>query len=258
MRLIRLLAVVWLLPLLALACGGIGSTPAAPGDPLQGDLNVFAAASLTEAFNALGAGFKSAHPAVSLSLVFAGTPTLVRQISEGAPADVLASADAASMQNAVDLGLAVGAPQLFARNRLEIVVGAGNPKRVSGLADLARPDVLFITEAATVPAGRYAAQALAAAGVRPSPRSFENDVKAVLAKVSLGEADAGIVYLTDVKAAGPKVSGVAIPDAQNVIAAYPVVAVRASRNRSAGSAFIDLLLAPAGQAVMARYGFSPP
>ena len=258
MRLIRVKVFVTLLPaLVMLACAGLPPTVGAGHGGLKGDLNVFAAASLTESFNSLGADFRRAHPAVNLSFVFAGTPTLVTQISQGAPADVLASADAANMQSAVDLGL-VGAPLVFARNRLEIAVGAGNPKRVTGLADLARPDVLFITEAATVPAGRYAAQALAAAGVRASPRSFENDVKSVVAKISLGEADAGIVYVTDVRAAGPKVAGVAIPDAQNVIASYPVAVVRRSHHGAAGTAFIDALVSAAGQAVMARYGFSPP
>lgn len=259
MRLIRLQPALLAAAVAALACGGLApSSPAGPADRLQGELDIFAAASLTESFNALGTAFREAHPSLTVHLVFAGTPTLVTQIAQGAPADILASADGANMQNAVDQGLVAGTPRVFARNRLAIVVGAGNPKHLAGLADLARPDVLFITEAATVPAGRYAAQALASAGVKASPRSFESDVKSVVAKVSLGEADAGIVYLTDVRAAGPKVAGVVIPDGQNVITSYPVATLRGSRNSSAGQAFLEQLFSAPGQTVLAHFGFSPP
>ncbi|TME17589.1 MAG: molybdate ABC transporter substrate-binding protein [Chloroflexi bacterium] len=238
------------------ACGSVPA-PVSP-DKAGGDLSVFAAASLTEAFKAAGTGFKAAHPGSNPTFNFAGTPTLLTQLLQGAGADVFASADQPNMQKAVDAKLVAGAPRVFATNKLEIVVGAGNPKHISGLADLARADVLYITEAPDVPAAKYAAQALAAAGVKPAPRSLEADVKGVVSKVALGEADAGIVYVTDVRAARGRVSGVAIPDAQNPRAGYLVAEVRAAHNPYAARAFIDYLLSAGGQQVLQGFGFTPP
>ncbi len=248
-----------LLAILALAACGPAAAPSPPGsaDRLRGDLNVFAAASLTDAFNAAGDAFQKANPEVKVILDFAGTPTLLAQIQLGAAADVLASADQPNMQKALDRGLVTGTTPIFARNRLEIVVAAGNPRHVTGLADLARQDVLYIAEAPSVPAGKYAAQALAAAGVKANPKSLETDVKSVVSKVQLGEADAGIVYVTDVRAAGPKVTGVAIPDAQNVVASYPVAVVKGSPNATAAGGFIDYLLSRGGQALLESFGFAP-
>ncbi len=235
------------------ACGSVPA-PASP-DKLGGDLSVFAAASLTEAFKAVGGGFKAAHPSSNPTFNFAGTPTLLTQLQQGAGADVFASADQPNMQKAVDSNLVAGKPRVFATNKLEIVVAPGNPKHISGLADLARADVLYITEAPDVPAGKYAAQVLAGAGVKPSPRSLEADVKGVVSKVGLGEADAGIVYVTDVRAARGRVSGVVIPDAQNVIASYPIAELRGARNPAAARAFIDYLLAH-GQQTLQGFGFT--
>jgi molybdate transport system substrate-binding protein len=218
-------------------------------------VSVFAAASLTAAFNTLGTGFQGANSGVTVKFNFAGTPTLVTQIEQGAPADVFASADTANMDKLKGDGFTAGNPQVFARNKLEIVVAPGNPKGITGLADLAKPGVIYITEAPTVPAGMYALQALKMAGVTVTPKSLETDVKSVVSKIELGEADAGIVYTTDVTAAGSKVTGVPIPDADNVIATYPIVAVKATTNAAVANAFVAYVLSATGQAKLQSFGF---
>jgi molybdate transport system substrate-binding protein len=237
------------------ACGGTGS-----GDTRQsavaGDVNVFAAASLTEAFSAVGPAFQRHHAGLATHFNFAGTPVLLAQIQQGASADVLASADEASMQKAVAAGVVTGPTRVFAHNRLEIVVGRGNPRHVRGLSDLARPDLLYVTADPAVPVGRYTARALSAAGVRVSPRSQEPDVKSVLGKVELGEADAGVVYVTDVVAAGTRVTGVPIPDDQNVVATYPAARVAGSRNAENAARFLEFLQSAEGQAILGRFGFA--
>jgi molybdate transport system substrate-binding protein len=151
----------------------------------------------------------------------------------------------------------VGTSQVFAHNKLEIVVAAGNPKGITGLADFAKPGVIYITEAATVPAGKYALQILASAGVKVTPKSLETDVKSVVSKIELGEADAGIVYVTDVKAAGSKVTGVPIPDSVNVVATYPIVTVKGTKNSALANAFIAYVLSADGQATLQSFGFLP-
>ena len=236
-----------LLGLLALACGSSTDSLGVP------NVEVFAAASLTDAFKSLGSSYHLA----SVQFNFAGTPTLVSQIEQGAQADVFASADTTNMDKLVADGLASGQPKVFAHNQLEIVVAPGNPKGITGLADLARPGLIYISAGPTVPAGKYAAQALAKAGVTVHPKSLETDVKSVVSKIELGEADAGIVYTTDVKAAGTKVAGVPIPAADNVVATYPIVDVKATKNSGAAAAFIKFVLSSEGQATLARYGFQP-
>lgn len=224
--------------LLLAACGGLGATSQPPA-------KVFAAASLSEAFKALG---------LNASYNFAGSPTLVEQLAGGAQADVLATADQSNMQKAVAAGVVKTTPQVFASNRLAIVVQAGNPKHITSLTDLTRPGLLVVLCAPNVPCGAYATQAFAKAGVSGvKPASLETDVKSVVSKVALGEADAGIVYATDVKAGGPKVTGVDIPDADNVFARYPVAALS-----TRGQAFVAYLLSEQGQAVLRRYGFGAP
>ena len=239
----RKLAVV--LGLLALSCG---NSPAGSAPPT---IDVFAAASLTDAFKALGSSFHGAN----VRFNFAGTPTLVTQVEQGAQADVFASADTANMDKLKADGFVSGEPKVFAHNQLEIVVAAGNPKGITSLADLARPGVLYISAGPTVPAGKYAAQALAKAGVTVHPRSLETDVKSVVSKIELGEADAGIVYTTDVKAAGSEVTGVQIPDAYNVVATYPIVEVKGAKNSAAAAGFIAFVLSAEGQAKLATFGF---
>src|SRR2546430_2804939 len=194
------IATAW--ALLLVAC----PSPNATVMPQIKDLNVFAAASLTDAFNKAGDEFAKSNARVHFIFNFGSSSTLATQITNGAPADVYASADEANMEKIVDANLTDGRAQLFATNRLEIAVAAGNPKRIGGLADLARPDVVLVLAAPTVPAGKYALDALGKAGVTAKPVSQEVDVRAVLNKVSLGEADAGIVYVTDVRSAGPAAS----------------------------------------------------
>lgn len=231
---------------LLLAAALLTACGAAPA-PAQQHVTVFAAASLTEAFDALKA---------DATFNYAGSPTLVQQLAGGAQADVLATADETNMRKAVSAGLLKGTSRSFATNRLQIVVQAGNPKHIAGLSDLARSGLLVVLCADNVPCGSYANQALAKAavtGVRPV--SLETDVKSVVSKVALGEADAGIVYATDVEAGGAKVSGVNIPDADNIVASYPIASVSGS---AAAQAFIDLVVGARGQAVLRRYGFGPP
>jgi molybdate transport system substrate-binding protein len=236
------------------ACGGSSSPPTTA---LSGTASVFAAASLTDSFKALGTAFQTAHSGTTIQFNFAGTPTLVTQIEQGASADVFASADKTNMDKLTADGFTSGTSQVFAHNKLEIVVAAGNPKGITGLADLAKPGVIYITEAATVPGGKYALQILAKAGVKVTPKSLETDVKSVVSKIELGEADAGIVYVTDVTAAGGKVAGVPIPDSVNVIATYPIVAVKGTKNSALANAFIAYVLSADGQATLQSFGFLP-
>jgi molybdate transport system substrate-binding protein len=219
-------------------------------------VTVFAAASLTEAFRTIGKDFEAAHPGTKVELNFAGSSTLARQIVEGAPADVFASADEDNMQKVA--GEVAGTPQVFARNRLAIIVPKGNPKHVAGLADLTRAGMTLALTAPAVPVGRYALEAFAKAGVTAPAGSNEVDVKAVVTRVSMGEADAGIVYVTDVTAGGAKVEGVAIPDAHNVIARYPIAALKAAPNAAAARELVAYVLSAAAQRVLAGSGFLAP
>ena len=255
MRQRRLAVLVPLVALVLAACGGGGGG----GDSTSGgagtEIKVFAAASLTAAFTELKDDFTRSHPGVAVSLNFAGSQALATQIRAGAPADVFTSADQSNMAKVQDL---VDSPQVFAGNLLQIVVGKGNPKGVKGLADLGRSDLKVVLAAPEVPAGKYARQALDAGHVRVEPVSLEDNVKAVVTKVSLGEADAGVVYVTDVTADKARVDGVDIPKEQNVPAAYPIAAVKASRHAQEAQAFVDLVRSPDGQRVLRSFGFSPP
>ena len=239
--------------LLVAGCGdesGGSSGAAAPSE-----IKVFAAASLTAAFTELGQQYTSANGGTKVTFNFAGSQALATQIQQAAPADVFASADLANMDKVKDL---VGTSQNFASNLLAIVVEEGNPKGVKGLDDLARPDLKVVLAAPDVPAGKYAAEILGKAGVAVKPVSQEDNVKAVVTKVSLGEADAGIVYVTDITAGGAKVEGVDIPREQNVLATYPIATVKASRAPDEAQAFMDLVLSAEGQQVLKQYGFLPP
>lgn len=251
-------ALLFIAVALLTACGGGGTASPPAATPLSGTISVFAAASLTDSFKALATSFQAAHPQVTVQFNFAGTPTLVTQIEQGASADVFASADMSNMDKLTAAGFTTGTPQVFVRNQLEIVVAPGNPKGINGLADLAKPGVIYITEGPTVPAGKYSLQALAKAGVKVTPKSLETDVKSVISKIELGEADAGIVYTTDVKAAGSKVQGVTIPDADNVIATYPIVVVKGSKNGDVANALIAYVLSATGQAILQGFGFLAP
>jgi molybdate transport system substrate-binding protein len=253
---IRRSSVVAAVGLVAAACGSPGPVSSSPAAPSPD--TVSAAASLTAAFQSLGSAVGQVNPPLLAEYNFAGSPTLVAQIQQGAPVDVFASADQPNMQKLVDGGLVIGSPRVFATNRLQIVVAAGNPKGITGLADLVRPGLVVVLCGPAVPCGRYATQALQKAGVRVVPASQETDVKAVVSKVALGEADAGIVYVTDVKAGGAKVQGIAIPNNQNVVATYPIAVVKAASHGRAAQAFVDFVLSPQGQRILASFGFGGP
>jgi molybdate transport system substrate-binding protein len=251
-RVSRFLVVAALLAACGSSPGTAATSPAATPSPapLSGNLSVFAAASLTASFNALATSFQAANPGVTVKFNFGGTPTLVTQIEQGAPADVFASADTTNMDKVTKDGFTAGASLVFAHNQLEIVVAPGNPKGITGLADLAKSGVLYISEGPTVPAGKYSLQAV-------TPKSLETSVTAVIGKIELGEADAGIVYTTDVTAAGSKVSGVTIPAANNVIATYPIVVVKGTTNAAAAYAFMSYVVSVTGQSSLASFGFLP-
>ena len=233
----------------AVGCGSSSQNVSSPG---PSSALVLAAASLTDAFRAVGAAFAKEHPDETVTFSFAGSQSLVAQIKEGAPGDVFASADERSM--AAVSGSTTSPPQVFARNTLAIAVAPGNPKHISGLADLARSGITLVLAAPAVPAGNYARKALTAAGVTVHPKSEEENVRAVLTKVELGEADAGIVYTSDIAAAGDKVDRVAIPASVNQIAHYPIARIS---DEVVGHDFVAFVLSDRGQQILQRYGFLP-
>jgi molybdate transport system substrate-binding protein len=238
----------------ASSAAGPGRTPAGGG--LSGPLTVFAAASLADAFRAEGRALSGAHPRLRLTFSFAGSPSLVAQIRDGAPADVVATADELTMRPLREKAL-VSAPQVFARNRLVMVVAPGNPERIGALADLARPGLRVVLEAPEVPAGRYSRQALERAHVVVRPRSLELDVRAAVNKVATGDADATIGYVTDVRDVRG-VAGVPIADEDNVVTRYLVAEVREGRHRAAARAYVEELLHGVGQRVLRDRGFLAP
>jgi molybdate transport system substrate-binding protein len=252
---IRLAAALAAAVLALAGCGGGGDSGGGSGAASPGEIKVFAAASLTAAFTELGENFTAANGGTRVTFNFAGSQALATQIRQGAPADVFASADLANLDKVKDL---VGTPRNFASNRLQIVVEKGNPKDVTGLGDLASSDLKVVLAAEEVPAGKYAKQVLDQAGVTVRPVSQEDNVKAVVTKVALGEADAGIVYVTDVTAGGDRVEGVDIPEDQNVTATYPIATVEASKAPDQAQAFVDLVLSAEGRRVLERHGFRPP
>src|SRR5262245_1205735 len=238
------------------ATAGSAAAPSSAAPKASGSINVSAAASLTEAFNDLQTTLKTQQPNLTITYNFGGSGALVTQIQQGAGVDVIATADTDSMKKLQNDG-SVEDPVVFAHNKLEILVQPGNPKQIKGLADLARPDVKFVTEDDTVPAGKYSAQALTKAGVNAKPVSKEPDVKSAVAKVTSGEADATVVYKTDVTAAGSKGEGVAIPDDQNVVADYPIAILKATKNHAGAAAFVDAVVHGRGQDALQRRGFLP-
>ena len=239
------------------ACGG-GDDDASAGDSeITGDVTVFAAASLTESFTEIGDAFGAEHPD-AVTFNFASSSDLVAQILEGAPADVFASADQNNMAKLTDASGASGEPLVFATNSLQIAVEPGNPLDITGVADLQNPDLVIVTCDPDVPIGRYSQEVFANAGVSVTPDSYEEDVKAVLNKVVLGEADAGVVYTTDVSAAGDAVTGVEIPADVTVAPEYPISVTAAAPNPAGAAAFVEFFRSDAGQAILQRLGFSAP
>ena len=224
----------------------------------KGDVVVFAASSLTEAFTEMATAFKTDNPDANVTFNFAGSGDLVTQITQGAPADVFVSADDTNMKKLTDAGENAGDPVAIARNTMEILVEKGNPKAIATVADLAKPETIVVLCAENVPCGKNAAAVLANAGVTVTPASLEDKVKGVVTKVSAGEADAGIVFVTDVNSAGDGAEGVKIPDDINVISSYPMVVTKEATNPEAAQAFIDFVASDAGQAILAKYGFLAP
>jgi molybdate transport system substrate-binding protein len=234
-------------------------------------LTVMAAASLTEAFSALGQQFEAQNPGVKVEFSFAGSQQLAQQLASGAPADVFASASQKYIDSVVQSGrVDQNAAAIFTRNRLVVIFPKDNPAGLRSLKDLARPGLKLALAAREVPVGQYSLDFLDRAsgdpGFSPSYKddvlknvvSYEENVKSVLTKVALGEADAGIVYTSDVSGdAAAKVGQITIPDALNVIATYPIVLIKDSAHPLQAQAFIDLILSPAGQKVLAQYGFIP-
>ena len=219
-------------------------------------ITVLAAASLTEVFAALATEFEASHPGTTVELGFGASSDLATQIEEGAPADVFASADEETMQRVVD---ADGAddPVVFARNQLAIAVERGNPLGIETLADVDDPGVIVVLCAEQVPCGKLADQALVNADVSLTPASRAASVKAALATVELGEADAAIVYATDVESSDD-VEGIEIPDDVNVVSRLPVATLRETNDRTGARAFVDFVTSPAGQRVLERFGFLAP
>ena len=231
------------------------SAPASPS--LSGAVTVFAAASLKDSFTKIGQQFEAAHPGVKVTFSFAASSALATQITSGAPADVFASASTKNMDQVVAAG-AASSPKVFAKNVMEIAVPPANPGKVTGVSSLASSSVKSALCQPQVPCGATAAKVFTNAKITVKPVTLEPDVKAVLSKVELGEVDAGVVYVTDVQAAGAKVKGVQIPADVNASTSYPIAALAKSANATTASAFADYVLSPDGASVLAAAGFQKP
>lgn len=241
----------------AVQASGPSTSSASNSSELTGTLTVYAAASLDAPFTELLNQFASVHTGLDVhSLRSDGSPTLATQIAQGAPADVFASADQATMASVSEYQLSPAT--VFATNTLEIAVRPGNPKHITALSDLAAPGLQVVLCAPQVPCGVAAHHLLDLNQVALTPVSEEQNVTAVLTKVKLGEADAGLVYVTDVMAAAHSVTGVPIADASSVINRYPIAAMTTGTNPLAAAAFVEFVLSAQGQAVLAKYGFGAP
>lgn len=270
MRAIRRLAPLGLAGLLLAACSAGPSADSSPGatsattstaaesiatgDDLSGELVVLAAASLQTTFTELGDLMMAQHPNLTVTFSFGASSTLAQQALAGAPADVFAAANTATMESAAEV---TETPVLFAHNSLEIAVPPGNPAGVTGLADLANPKLTVALCAPEVPCGAAAVTAFRAAGLTPAPDTYEPNVTATLTAVVLGEVDAALVYRTDVAGAGDTVQGIEFPEASAAVNDYPIAMLADARNREAAQAFVDLVLSPEGQKVLTDAGFDP-
>ncbi len=230
---------------------------ATAGDEKRSTITVFAAASLTDVFGLLETRFEQLHPSADVVLNVGGSGALAVQITEGAPADVFAAASEAPMTAVVESG-DVAESTVFAANTLEIVVPAGNPGGITGLAGLADPALVIALCDPAVPCGASAEALMRSAGLVAAPDTLEQDVKAVLTKVELGEADAGLVYATDVVAAAGTVEGISVPEAAGVINRYPIAVISGARNPEGARAWVDFVLSADGKAALAAAGFLAP
>ena len=239
--------------------GGATSSDTSSSSPaLSGEITVFAAASLKKTFTEIGAEFEKAHPGTKVTFNFAGSSDLVAQLQQGAPADVFASADTKNMDKATGDSLTAAAPVNFASNTLEIAVPPGNPAKIASLADLARSGVKVVLCAPAVPCGSAAAKVETAAKIDIKPVSEEQSVTDVLGKVTAGEADAGLVYVTDVKGAGDKVEGIEFPESSSAVNIYPIASLKASKNAALADAFLKAVTGEPGQGILATAGFAKP
>ncbi|MEI7925722.1 MAG: molybdate ABC transporter substrate-binding protein [Chloroflexota bacterium] len=270
----QLLAMLAVVTVVAVACGGsaaptASATPTATpaSAPLTGKISVFAASSLTEVFKTVAADFQKANPGVTVEFNFAASSALATQIDQAAPADIFASADTANMTKVTDKSQIDGTPVTFARNLPVIVVPASNKAGIAGPKDLSKAGVKLVLAAPDVPIGNYARQIIDRLSAMPeygAPYkdatlknlvSNEQNVRAVLAKIELGEADAGIVYKTDALVSKEKVKTIAIPDAANVIATYPIGVLKTTKNKNAAVAFIEFVTGPQGETALKAAGF---
>jgi molybdate transport system substrate-binding protein len=250
----RVITALLLLAALATACGDDGA-----GDSGKGvTMTVYAAASLTKTFEQIGTKFEDEHDGVKVEFSFGGSSDLVAQIQEGAPADVFASADTANMDKLTADDLQADDPQDFASNTLEIVTPPGNPAGITSFADLAKDGLNVVVCAPEVPCGAAAVKAEDATGVTLQPVSEEQSVTDVLAKVTSGEADAGLVYVTDVKAAGDAVTGVPFPESSDIVNTYPIVALKDSDHTDLAREFVEFVLSDTGQSILEEAGFAQP
>ena len=244
----------------AAGCSSSTTSPPVGGSspkPATGTITVFAAASLTETFTQLGKQFQSAHPGDTVKFSFGPSSGLATQITSGAPADVFASASPTNMQDVVSAGYA-SSPQNFAKNTMEVAVPPNNPAKVTSVNDLAKHSVKVALCQPQVPCGKVAAEVFQNAGITVKPVTLQPDVKSVLTQVETGNVDAGMVYVTDVMAAGSKVKGVTIAANDNASTLYPIATVSSSKEKPIADAFVAYVLSPAGQSVLTAAGFEKP
>jgi molybdate transport system substrate-binding protein len=241
----------------AAGCSSSTSSPSAGSSPATGTITVFAAASLTESFTQLGKQFEAAHPGDTVKFSFGPSSGLATQITSGAPADVFASAAPGNMDDVVNAGDA-SSPQNFAKNIMEVATPPDNPGNVESVKDLADDSVKVALCQPQVPCGVVAAEVFKNAGITVKPVTLQPDVKSVLTQVETGNVDAGMVYVTDVQAAGSKVNGVTIPASDNASTLYPIATINSSKHKSIAQAFLNYVLSPAGQQVLAAAGFEKP
>jgi molybdate transport system substrate-binding protein len=231
---------------------------ASPPESVTGNITVFAAASLKSTFTALGTQMEKDNPGTKVTFSFAGSSDLVSQLTQGAPADVFASADTNNMTKAVDAGLVAGDPVNFASNTLTIVTPPGNPKNIASFADLAKPGTQVVVCAPQVPCGSATETVEKATGVALTPVSEESAVTDVLGKITSGQADAGLVYVTDAAGAGDKVTSIPFSEASGAVNTYPIAVLKQSKNTASAQKFVDLVAGPEGQKVLAEAGFAAP
>ncbi|MCJ1676822.1 molybdate ABC transporter substrate-binding protein [Streptomyces sp. APSN-46.1] len=243
-----------LVPVLS-ACGGEDEKTAAAGTAKAANLTVLAASSLSDVFKTAGAAYEKSHPGTKVTFSFAGSQELAAQVKQGAPADALVTADTKTMDG---LRAETGDASVIAKNRLVIATGKGNPFEIDELKDLADSKIKVVLAAPEVPVGRYGQQILDAQKIEVKPVSQEPNVRAVLSKVEMGEADAGLVYKTDSAKSGDKVVAIEIPDDQNAVASYPATTLKQSKNAEAAAAFVAWLSTPEAQKIFQDAGFQKP